>query len=109
MPRTEKYAAPWGAAFWTTAEFSLLVLFLAFGDHLLGDLGGNLLVVAELRGEGAAPLGHGSQVDGVFKHLCHGDLRPDHLHAAPGLHAQDPAALFVQIAHHITHKRFWNR
>src|SRR6266511_6158759 len=90
----------------TTAAAALLVglLLLLPGlvDHLLGEVGGDLLVVGELHPERPPAPGHGPEVDGVPGHLCLGGQGPDALPAGPGLlHPQDLAPLGVEVAHDV--------
>ena len=62
-----------------------------------------------MEGEGAAGLGHGPQVDGVGRHLGHGDLGLHHLLAVlSGIHAHDAAAALVQVTDDVAHVAVWN-
>src|SRR6266498_1807155 len=72
----------------------LLLLLPGLVDHLLGEVGGDLLVVRELHRERSPAAGHRPEVDGVPGHLGLRGQGPDSLLARAGLlHAQDLAAL----------------
>src|SRR5579864_8359693 len=70
-------------------------------DHLLGDVGGDLFVVAEFGFEAATSLRDRSQIGGValdlgLRRLCLDDRR-----ALDGGHAVNLGALGIEIADHI--------
>src|SRR5215471_6948116 len=80
-----------------------LFLFVLRDDFLL-DVGGDLLVLVELHGEGAATLGNRAQVGCIVQHLGLGDIGSDLLQAsACRSHAQHAPALGVDVTHHVTH------
>jgi len=76
---------------------------LGFFDNLLLNVAGSLFVADEFAGEAAASLSHGTKIDGIRAHLCHGNFSLNNLHAVLSVHTKNgTATLGGNISHNVT-------
>ena len=74
---------------------------LGCGDDLRLEVLRYLLVIRVLHVVRASTAGRGGQVLLVRQHLGHRHLRADHGHCSARVHAGDPAAPAVEVAHQV--------
>src|SRR5512140_847900 len=104
LPSARSPRAPRSLTVMTTALIGISGFFLfGFGDDLLSDVRGHLLIMGELVGERSTPARHGAEIGGVFQYIGKGYLTLDDLVMTHRIHAQDLAAAAVKVADNIPH------
>ncbi|HBJ97210.1 MAG TPA: hypothetical protein DDZ11_12805 [Lentisphaeria bacterium] len=86
----------------------LFLFFRVGGFELRNDFVRNVrrdgLITGKFHFKCAASLGHGTEFRGVFGKLGEGDFRIKHLNAVFRIHADDAAALLIQMSRNVAHE-----